>query len=91
MGELVKKVSTEVVDPKTYAHVRDLSGWQGVAKVYKNGYGHYVVVSRANTFDRGDETGIFKWDEVNETVSDWVELYFGYGETHQEALDNWSL
>lgn len=74
-----------------YHYVRDLSGWMGVAKVYKNGYGNYIVISRANTPDRGDETMIFVWNETYREVESWIELYAGYGETHEEALNNWQL
>lgn len=84
-------MGSELVKKSSYEYVRTLEGWKGVAKVYKNGHGHHIVISRADTFDRGDETGIFRWDETIQNVSDWEELYFGYGETHQEALDNWQI
>lgn len=68
--------------------VKSLSGYAGLASVYDTTKGT-VVVSRANTFDRGDETMIFKWDARLDKVSDWSELYVGYGETHEEALYSW--
>jgi hypothetical protein len=50
--------------------------------------GKYYAVSRADTFDRGDETMIFPADE-NCKVTDWGEVYAGYGEDHKTAIENW--
>lgn len=68
--------------------IKSLDGFNGDARVYLAN-GQYVMVSRADTFDRGDETMIFPWDEVNGLVSDWGDLYAGYGETHLTALTSW--
>ncbi len=64
-----------------------LSGFQGVAWLIKQD-GKYYAVSKNNTFDRGDETMIFACDE-NGNVTSWADLYAGYGEDHQTAIDNW--
>lgn len=71
-----------------YVHVRD-EQWNGDVKIYRHvTTNEGIVVSRAFTFDRGDETMIFTYDlELNE-VSDWGELYAGYGVTHEEALQS---
>lgn len=50
--------------------------------------GKFYLVSRANTFDRGDETMIFPGDE-NAEVTSWGEVYAGYGEDHATAIRNW--
>ena len=50
--------------------------------------GVYFLVSRANTFDRGDETMIFAGDEHGK-VTNWADLYAGYGEDHETAIRNW--
>lgn len=74
-----------------YTFVKDAKGFSGVAKVYRNTEGRHVVVSRAYTFDRGDETMIFEWSTATDSIADWIDLYAGYGETHEEALANSSL
>lgn len=69
-----------------YTFVKNASGFQGDARVYRDGSGNHIVISRCNTFDHGDETMIFPWSTVTNDVSNWNELYAGYGETHEEAL-----
>jgi hypothetical protein len=68
--------------------VQHLTGYVGDARVYSDGERH-VMVSRADTFDRGDETMIFSWDAVKGKVDSWLDLYAGYGVTHEEALLEW--
>ena len=71
-----------------YTYVKNLDGWRGVVKAYRhNNGGQDIVISRANTFDRGDETMIFEFDLQSEQVLNWTDLYAGYGETHEEALN----
>lgn len=72
----------------TYSLVEKLDGYVGDARVYQSPSGVLVMVSRAYTFDCGDETMIFKWSAASRSVVDWSELYAGYGETHEEALAN---
>lgn len=73
-----------------YEYHETLSGYAGVAKVYVSKVdGLAVVVSRANTFDRGDETMIFRYGTAEGKVLDWAELYAGYGEDHETALRNY--
>ena len=73
-----------------FKFVKNVEGWRGVVKAYRHeDHGQEIAVSRAFTFDRGDETMIFKYDVKNEKVLDWTDLYAGYGETHEEALSNW--
>lgn len=73
-----------------FEKVRDVSeGYQGEAWLIRDThYGAYFVVSRANTWDRGDETMIFA-STSDGAVTDWMDLYAGYGEDHQTAIDNW--
>lgn len=74
----------------TYSLVEKLDGYAGDARLYEHSKsGRIVMVSRAYTFDRGDETMIFKWGMASRSVMDWNELYAGYGETHEEALANY--
>lgn len=73
-----------------YTFVKNASGFQGDARVYRNEAGKHIVISRCNTFDRGDETMIFPWSAATNKVSDWGDLYAGYGETHEEALANFA-
>lgn len=69
-----------------YTHVRDVR-WNGSVKIYKhNKTGEGIAISRALTFDRGDETMIFPYDLTKDKVSDWGELYAGYGVDHETAL-----
>ncbi len=69
-----------------FIHVRD-ERWQGEVKIYRNiETGEGIAVSRASTFDRGDETMIFPYDLGLNKVSDWGELYAGYGVDHETAL-----
>lgn len=69
-----------------YAWVRD-ERWNGEVRIYRNTLtGEGIAISRAQTFDRGDETMIFPYDFQANKVSDWGELYAGYGVTHEEAL-----
>ncbi len=71
---------------------RDLTGgeWRGEVVLIKDeDTGNHYVVSRAVTFDRGDETMIFASDE-NGVVSDWSDLYAGYGEDHDTAIANFA-
>jgi hypothetical protein len=72
-----------------FYEVSKLKGWRGDARLYKDGEtDKYIVISRADTFDRGDETMIFS-STSDAHISDWTELYAGYGETHEVALDNY--
>lgn len=71
-----------------YSYVKTLSGYAGTAYVFETEKGH-VMVSRAHTFDRGDETMIFEWDVRTGKVKSWSDLYAGYGEDHEVALRNW--
>lgn len=71
-----------------YQLIKTLSGMAGDARIYQTPLG-VVMVSRANTFDRGDETMIFKWGVLEGRVTSWADLYAGYGETHETALNNW--
>lgn len=69
-----------------YAWVRD-ERWNGEVRIYRNVLtGEGIAISRAMTFDRGDETMIFPYDLQSGKVSDWNELYAGLGVTHEEAL-----
>ena len=61
---------------------------KGNANLYQINCDDYVIVSRANTSDRGDETMIFPCDKQG-NVTDWGELYAGYGESHDTALNKW--
>lgn len=69
-----------------YIFVRE-DKWVGPVKIYlhKN-TGKAIVISRADTFDRGDETMIFAYDLQANKVADWTDLYAGYGRTHEQAL-----
>ena len=67
--------------------IETFEGWRGDARLYRTPKGQ-VVVSRANTLDRGDETMIFKWLPLESAVN-WTGLYAGYGESHETALTNW--
>lgn len=68
-------------------YVRNLSGWNGVAKLYRNATtDEYYVVSRANTSDRGDETMIFKSLDSEGDSVDFTDLYAGYGVDHETAV-----
>lgn len=87
MTEIAKRViEGRIVSDFRFQHVRD-ELWNGMVRIYRDiETGNGIAVSRANTLDRGDETMIFPYDlEANE-VSDWGELYAGYGVTHEEAL-----
>lgn len=69
-----------------FEFIRDIQGWKGVVKFYKDTRDDsYVLVSRADTFDRGDETMAFPADKDGD-VLDWEELGAGYGITHEELL-----
>lgn len=69
-----------------YIHVRD-ELWNGKVKIYRHiGGGEGIAISRANTFDRGDETMIFRYSFADNKVIDWGELYAGYGVDHETAL-----
>jgi hypothetical protein len=61
---------------------------RGDANLYQLEDDSYVMVSRADTPDRGDETMIFPANADGE-VTDWEDLYAGYGESHNEALSNY--
>jgi hypothetical protein len=69
-----------------FKYVETLRGYAGIAKVYSAVDGSAIMISRANTFDRGDETMIFPYDLFEHKVLDWDELYSGYGEDHATAL-----
>lgn len=74
-----------------FKFVKSLDGYAGVALVYLDTRtDDYIMVSRAITFDRGDETMIFPYDMERGEVIDWSELYAGYRETHTEALVNYA-
>lgn len=47
---------------------------KGNAREYQLTNGNFVIVSRADTFDHGDEVMMFKSDG-NGNVTDWGELY----------------
>lgn len=70
-----------------YEFVRD-EKWVGKVKIYrhKTHTAVGIAISRAYTFDQGDETMIFPYDLVNNRVADWGELYSGHGESHTYAL-----
>lgn len=64
--------------------------WQGEVKIYRNDKdGSHIAISRAFTFDRGDETMIFPYDLESDSVIDWGELYAGYGVDHETALSEY--
>lgn len=70
---------------------KGLTGYKGEAWLVKdNETGNYYVVSRADTFDRGDETMIFPADEEGEVIN-WHDLYAGYGEDHETAMQNFEF
>lgn len=72
-----------------FFEVRKLANFRGDARLYENGdTGEKIIISRANTFDRGDETMIFAATPEGD-VADWTDLYASYGETHEVALDNY--
>ena len=50
----------------------------------------YIIVSRAATFDRGDETMIFPATKEGKVI-DFGDLYVGYGEDHNTALHNYGV
>ncbi len=71
-----------------YEFVKDVQ-WVGDVKIYRHKItGNHIAVSRAFTSDRGDETMIFAYDLTTDSVSDWTDLYAGYGESHERALAN---
>lgn len=72
-----------------YTFDRVVGGYAGTAHVYRGSEGDYILVSRADTFDRGDETMIFSWDNDTDHVPDWNDLYSGYGEDHATAVKNY--
>lgn len=65
----------------------DLPGFNGTAWLISHGFGYYVV-SRAFTFDRGDETMIFA-SSPDGGIHSWHDLYAGYSEDHATAIRNW--
>ena len=70
--------------------VKDVTGWQGKVWLVKDTVtGKFYNVSRNRTFDRGDETMIFASGADGETT-DWTDLYAGYGESHEEAIAEFS-
>lgn len=88
MTEIEKHVTEGEIIPTigNWAHVRN-TRWQGAVQIWKNiASGEHIAISRAHTFDRGDETMIFPYDAEANKVSDWGELYAGYGQTHEDAL-----
>lgn len=87
MTEIAKRVlEGEIVPESQYTHVRD-EQWNGPVKIYRhNETGEGVAISRAYTLDRGDETMIFPYSLARNEVSDWSELYAGYGVDHETAL-----
>lgn len=70
-----------------YEVINDDIHWVGLVWHIKVD-GEYYVVSRADTFDRGDETMIFRADENGEVTS-WLDLYASNGEDHKTAIENW--
>ena len=76
---------------KKVKYIKTLDGMQGVAKLYStdNKENPFIVVSRANTFDRGDETMIFPGTENG--IKSYGDLYAGYGEDHNTALTNYGI
>lgn len=70
-----------------YTKIKELDGWKGEAWLIEVDNKYYAV-SRANTFDRGDETMIFSCDKNGENI-DFTDLYAGYGEDHKTAINNW--
>lgn len=60
---------------------------KGNANLYQLEDGSHIMVSRTNTFDRGDETMIFEANAEGK-VTNWSDLYAGYGEDHNTALAN---
>lgn len=71
-----------------FQFIKHLEGYAGDARVYKAN-NRFVMVSRADTFDRGDETMIFKFSLASNEVTDWCELWGGRGYDHESALRNW--
>lgn len=63
---------------------------RGNANHYLLNDGRNIMVSRANTADRGDETMIFPCDLDGEITS-WGDLYQGFRESHEEALSNFGV
>lgn len=61
--------------------------WKGEVWLIKVG-SDYFAVSRADTFDKGDETMIFASSEDGEAII-FEDLYVGYGEDHETAIKNW--
>lgn len=91
MTEIEKRVIEGEIIPTIgdWTHVRNVR-WNGDVQIWKNvTTGSHIAISRAYTFDRGDETMIFPYDVRTEKVSDWGELYAGYGEDHETALRNY--
>lgn len=72
---------------REYRVIDDSIRWVGEVWHIEVG-GNFYLVSRAFTFDRGDETMIFPGDESGE-VTDWGEVYAGYSVDHATAIRNW--
>lgn len=69
-----------------FEFVKELHGWRGVAKLYRDARDDsFVIVSRADTLDRGDETMAFLGNRKGE-VLDWNEMAAGYGVDHETLL-----
>jgi hypothetical protein len=84
MTEIVKSETGDVSVEPFYLVRTNLPGFQGTAHLYTNGTRH-IVISRAFTFDRGDETMVFEANESGEVI-DWMDLYAGYDVSHEVAL-----
>jgi len=55
------------------------------ARLYRTDQGCFISISRAHTWDAGDETMAFYAHESGEPI-DWGEIDVGYSITHEELL-----
>ena len=61
--------------------------WQGEVHIYRDRVtGQHYAASRADTFDHGDETLVFVYDEAQRKVADWREVAGGTRMSHAEAM-----
>ena len=63
---------------------------KGNAREYEISDGKYVIVSRANTFDHGDEVMVFPSDG-NGKVINWSELYCARAKYGDDMSDETAL
>lgn len=68
----------------------DSTGNKQIRSIVKASNGRYYCVDTADTFDRGPETMVFRYNKDYEVVTDWNDLYVRNYPDMEDAYDGHS-